>query len=188
MIGSQSGCPTKSAILIPPRLPDAVTRLMLVDAVWFKGTWATQFDKAKTTDCPFHPKPNEKVSVPTMHQVGHFRYGGTETLQILELPYVSNRFSMIILLPSKYLKLQLADIEKTLTPALIEQLRQKCVDQEVRVSLPRFKLESDFDLKKPLKVMGMELAFDEGADFSGITPEKPFWYRGCPPQSLRCCR
>jgi serpin B len=111
-----------------------------------------------------------------MHLTGHFRYGGTETLQVLELPYVSNRFSMIILLPFEYRKLNLADTEKTLTPALIEQLRQKCVNQEVDVSLPRFKLGSDFDLKKPLKVMGMELAFDmHGADFSGITPEKPFF-------------
>jgi serpin B len=161
--------------ILPPSLPGPDTLLILVNGVSFKGTWVTQFDKAKTTDSPFHPKPGEEVSVPTMHTKGHFRYGGNETLEVLELPYVSNRFSMIILLPFDYLKLQLADIEKTLTPALIEQLRQKCVNQEVVVSLPRFKLGSDFDLKKPLKVMGMESAFDEGADFSGITLEKPFF-------------
>jgi serpin B len=161
--------------MLPPRLPSPETLLILVNGISFKGTWVTQFDKAKTTDSPFHPNQGEKVSVPTMHLRGHFRCGGTETLQVLELPYVSNRFSMIILLPFEYRKLNLADIEKTLTPALIEQLRQKCENQEVVVSLPRFKLGSDFDLKKPLKVMGMELAFDERADFSGITPGKPFF-------------
>jgi serpin B len=161
--------------MLPPRLPDAETRLILVNGVSFKGTWVTQFDKAKTADSPFHPNPSETISVPTMHLTGHFRIGGTETLQVLELPYVSNRFSMIILLPYEYLKLKLEDVEKTLTPTLIEQLRQKCENQEINVSLPRFKLGSDFDLKEPLMVMGMELAFDESADFSGITTEKPFF-------------
>ncbi len=161
--------------ILPPRLPNPETQLILVNGVSFKGTWVTQFDKAKTADSPFHPNPSETISVPTMHTSGHFRYGGTEMLQVLELPYVSNRFSMIILMPYEYLKLKLEDVEKTLTPTLIEQLRHKCVNEEVGVSLPRFKLGSDFDLKKPLKVMGMEHAFNESADFSGITPEKPFF-------------
>ncbi|MFZ0826941.1 MAG: serpin family protein [Verrucomicrobiia bacterium] len=161
--------------MVPPRLPDPETLLILVNGISFKGTWVTQFDKAKTTDSPFHPTPGETISVPIMHTSGLFRVGGTETLQVLELPYVSNRFSMIILLPYEYLKLKLEDVEKTLTPALIEQLGQKCENQEVAVSLPRFKLGSEFDLKKPLKVIGMEFAFDERADFSGITQERPFF-------------
>jgi serpin B len=70
----------------------------------------------------------------------------------------------------------LADIEKTLSPSLIEQLCQKCENQEIFVSLPRFKLASDIDLEKTLRLMGMGLAFDViGADFSGITPGKPFF-------------
>jgi serpin B len=162
--------------MLPLRLPDPDTLLILVNGVSFKGTWVTQFDKAKTADSPFRLTPGETVSVPTMHTSGQFRVGGNETLQVLELPYVSNRFSMIILLPYEYLKLKLEDIEKTLSPTLIEQLRQKCEKQEINVSLPRFKSGSDFDLKKPLRDMGMELAFDMGdADFSGITLEKPFF-------------
>ena len=168
---------TRNKILeiLPPRLPEPETRLILVNGVSFKGTWVTQFDKAKTTDSEFYLSSGEKISVPTMRLTSHFRCAGTETLQVLELPYISNRFSMIILLPFEYLNLKLADVEKTLTPALIEQLRQKCQSQELDVRLPRFKLGSDFDLMKPLQVMGMEFAFDERADFSRITQSKPFF-------------
>jgi serpin B len=167
---------TRNKILeiLPPRLPSPDTRLILVNGISFKGTWVTQFDKAKTTDSQFYLGSGEKVSVPTMRLTSHFRYAETEMLQVLELPYVSNRLSMFILLPEGDRKL--ADIEKTLSPALVEQLRQKCQSQELDVRLPRFKLASDINLKKTLRLMGMGLAFDMiGADFSGITPEKPFF-------------
>jgi serpin B len=109
-----------------------------------------------------------------MHLTGNFRYGRTEWIRVLELPYVSNRFSMIILLPR--LGPKLVEVEKTLSPALIEQLRQRCETQVVSISLPRFRLASDIDLKRPLTAMGMPLAFSEmRADFSGITLGKPFF-------------
>jgi serpin B len=166
---------TRNKILeiLPPRLPGPETLLILVNGVSFKGTWITRFDKAKTTDSPFYLSSGEEVSVPTMRLTSHFRCAETEMLQVLELPYVSNRFSMFILLPEYGRKL--ADIEKTLTPTLIEQLRQKGKNEEIAVALPRFKLASDIDLEKTLRLMGMGLAFDRRADFSGITPEKPFF-------------
>ena len=168
---------TRNKILeiLPPRLPEPDTALILVNGVSFKGTWVTQFDKAKTKDSEFHLESGSKVSVPTMRVTSHFRYAETETLQILELPYVSNRFSMMILLPKEYLNFKLGDVERNLTLGLIGQLHQKCNNQEIAVALPRFELESGFNLKERLQAMGMGLAFYGGADFSKITPEKPFF-------------
>lgn len=163
----------KIADLVPPRLPEPETRMILVNAVWFKGTWMTQFDKAQTTSRRFYPSTNEEISVPTMQLKGDFQFGETETLGVLELPYVSNRLSMIILLPKG--DRSLADIENILRPALIEQLRRKCHSQSVLIFLPRFKLASDIDLKLPLMTMGMPFAFTRYADFSGITLERPFY-------------
>jgi serine protease inhibitor len=159
--------------ILPPSLPSEGTRLILVNGISFKGKWAKTFEKEKTFESRFRLVSGETVPISLMHQSGDFRYAETPTLQALELPYVSNRLSMVILLPGENRKL--ADIEKTLSPALIEQLRQKCKSQEVAIFLPRFKLASDVDLKETLQQMGMGLAFDGGADFSGITPEKPFF-------------
>ena len=164
---------TRNKILeiLPPRLPEPDTALILVNGVSFKGTWVTQFDKAKTKDSEFHLESGSKVSVPTMRVTSHFRYAETETLQILELPYVSNRFSMMILLPKEYLNFKLGDVERNLTLGLIGQLHQKCNNQEIAVALPRFELESGFNLKERLQAMGMGLAFYGGPISPRLLPK-----------------
>jgi serpin B len=102
-----------------------------------------------------------------------FAYGESDTLQALVLPYASEGFSALIVLPRTGKRL--ADVESTLTPAGIEELRRARTHPEVEVHLPRFKLQSEFDLEAPLRKMGMASAFSPHADFSGITPRKPFF-------------
>lgn len=155
--------------IIPPSLPSDDTRLILVNAIYFKGLWATPFDKKLTKDAPFHVSAGKSVSVPTMHLTTQLKYGETDDLRVLEMPYRSNRLSMVILLPKK--NDGLADLEKTLTVSGIEQLLQTGSLQEFNVSLPKFKETSGFELAKSLEDLGMVDAFSSAtnADFSGIT-------------------
>jgi serine protease inhibitor len=109
-----------------------------------------------------------------MHARARFLYAANEKFQVLELPYSSNRLSMMILLPKR--GVGMAEVEKTLTAAQIEQLHRTCRPQELSVVLPRFKSASEFRLDNMLKAMGMRNAFImSAADFSGITEVKPFF-------------
>jgi serpin B len=153
--------------IVPLSLPSDYTRLILVNAIYFKGLWATPFHKKLTKDALFHVSAGESVSVPIMHAKAELKYGENDDLRVLEMPYRSNRLSMVILLPKK--NDGLADLEKTLTISGIEQLLQTGSLQEVNVYLPKFKATSRFDLKKPLEDLGIVDAFSGKADFSGIT-------------------
>jgi serpin B len=154
--------------IVPKVLPDEYTRLILVNAIYFKGLWATPFDKKLTKDAPFHVSAEKSVSVPTMRIKAELKYSENDNLQVLGMPYRSNQLSMVILLPKK--SDGLAELEKTLTVSDIEQLLQAGSLQEVNVSLPKFKETSGFDLKKALQDLGMVDAFlIKKADFSGIS-------------------
>jgi len=159
--------------IIPPSIPGRDTRLILVNAVWFKAAWAMPFDKASTTNFPFRLNSGETVPVPMMAKIDNFRYAKDKLMQVLELPYSSNQFSMMIFLPKGNTNFAL--VERSLNPVRIEQWRRKCEKQEVSIGIPRFKAGSQFDLIPALKERGMNLAFTEAADFSGITPKKPFF-------------
>lgn len=150
--------------LIPQGMLDPRTRLVLANAIYFKGNWARQFKKEATTDGPFIIKPGTEVQVPTMMQTDDFKLAHTETFQALELPYEGGDLSMVVLLPSE--KDGLAALEKNFSPGLIDRLQFSIC--EVMVQLPRFKIESEFQLSKTLAAMGIPLAFSRTADFSGM--------------------
>jgi serine protease inhibitor len=156
--------------ILPSSLPDPDTRLILVNAVWFKGKWASQFPKAATKDAPFYPDGGNPVMVPMMNVTATFGYTERDGVQVLRMPYVSEHFSMIVCLPKK--RGGLPVVEKALSPGRIEQWTRHCRDQEVAVFLPRFRLASAFDLESPLDKLGMKQAFTLDADFSGITAGK----------------
>jgi serpin B len=150
--------------LIPQGMLNPLTRLVLANAIYFKGNWARQFKKEATTDRPFTIMPGTEVQVPTMMQTDDFKLAHTETLQALELPYEGGDLSMVVLLPSE--KDGLTALEKKFSAGLIDRLQfSKC---EVMVQLPRFKIESEFRLSETLAAMGMPLAFSRAADFSGM--------------------
>ena len=99
--------------LIGPGVLNALTRLVLTNAIYFKGDWASQFDETLTENAPFWVTPTETVEVPMMAQKHKFRYTESDKLQILELPYVGDDLSMIVLLPRK--ADELTGLEGTLT-------------------------------------------------------------------------
>jgi serpin B len=144
-----------------------MTRLVLTNAIYFKGKWATPFKPEQTQEAPFTLLSGEKVNVPMMHQTAHFGYMETDTIQVLELPYVNNDLSMVILLPKKPDGVN--ELEKGLTSETITGWLAGLRKREVQVYVPRFKLTSEFSLAETLSAMGMPDAFSTKADFSGIT-------------------
>jgi serpin B len=150
-----------------------MTRLVLTNAIYFKGKWASQFKPERTQDAPFTLLDGQKVNVPMMSQTGKFSYMETDTTQVLELPYVNDELSMVILLPKKIDGV--SELERELArdnlAGWLDRLR-KC---EVRVFLPRFKMTSEFELAGVLSSMGMPDAFCSKADFSGMTGNRDFF-------------
>jgi serpin B len=156
--------------LIKPGVLDRLTRLVLTNAIYFKGDWANQFDKKQTRDEPFNLNRHKQVKVPMMHIKDKFKYWADDRLQVLQLPYEGEELSMVILLPVK--ADGLAEMEKTLTSENLEKWLKGLRKQEVMVSLPKFKMTTDFELSEYLKKMGMPDAFSGDADFSGMTGDR----------------
>lgn len=144
------------------------TRLVLTNAIYFKGDWAAQFEKKGTHDEPFHLSVERQKAVPLMHRTGDYGYMETDELQALKLPYVGGDLSMIVILPRKVDGLPA--LEKGLTQGKLSKWFSGLRNQKVEVSLPRFKATTQFELNKVLSKMGMPDAFDATrADFSEMT-------------------
>ncbi len=147
--------------LIPEGMLDPLTRLVLANAIYFKGDWGVQFNPERTRPAPFKLTDGTTTNVPMMSQTADFNLAHTPEFQALELPYEGDELSMLILLPSESDELPDFDLEKL---AALEFNKM-----EVMVQLPKFKLESTFELGDTLAAMGMPLAFSRQADFSGMT-------------------
>ncbi|XP_074195969.1 serpin B8 isoform X2 [Rhinolophus sinicus] len=151
-----------------------LTKLVLVNAIYFKGKWNEQFDRKHTRGMPFKTN-QEKKTVQMMFKHADFKMGFVDEVhsQVLELPYVGEELSMTILLPDD--NTDLTTVEKTLT---YEKLRawtdpEKMTMGKVQVFLPRLKLEESYDLESFLRSLGMTDAFEEAkADFSGMSTKK----------------
>jgi serpin B len=152
--------------LIAPGVLDRWTLLVLVNAIYFKGEWTSQFDGNLTGEAPFWVASDSQVQVSMMTQKHDFRVGEVDGLQILELPYAGDDLSMIVLLPKEMDGL--AKLEGSLTVENLDGWTKVLTKTEVEVSLPRFELSFPFRLDDTLKSMGMLDAFSDQADFSGM--------------------
>ena len=155
--------------LIPQGALDPITRLVLTNAIYFKGTWVLQFDKDRTVESEFRVTPNETVNVQMMGMSDKkFRYAETGELQIIELPYDGEELSMLVILP----KNDWIDTLGSIGPHKLSELRSVLTEEEVDVYLPKFRLETKYFMKQALAGMGMPTAFSSAADFSGMTGNK----------------
>jgi serpin B len=157
--------------LIPPGILDALTRLVLTNAIYMKSGWAEKFAKESTKEESFRLAAGGTVTVPLMRQVDRFGYMEGDGFQAVELPYAWRALSMVVLLPRE--PGGLPALERKLAtgglPGWIKVLKERKVD----VALPRWKTTAEFQLGDVLKAMGMERAFDEKrADFSGMADLK----------------
>ncbi len=159
--------------LIPAGVLNELTRLVLTNAIYFKGKWDAPFKKEATKNLPFHISANANIDVPMMYQKHGFKYGTVDNLQIIELPYVGNKLSMFVLLPKEVDGLQ--SLEEKLTQVNLEKWTSAVREQEVDVYLPKFTLTSEFSLKEVLAAMGMTAAFGSQADFSGMNAKKDLY-------------
>ncbi len=154
--------------LLAPGVLSPDTRLVLTNAIYFKARWREVFEKSDTADAAFQTTASDHVTVPTMHQTAHFSYFAKDQLQVLELPYDGGGItSMLIFLPEKIDGLE--ELEKQLTPENLNRWTSNLQSRQVKVSLPRFKLTSEFSLGETLASLGMPLAFSTKADFSRMS-------------------
>jgi serpin B len=154
--------------LLQPGVLTVDTRLVLTNAIYFKGFWADQFKKKATRTEDFKTSATASVKAPLMHRTGDYKHFDGGDFQALELPYKGNELSMVVLLPKKVDGLP--EFEKKLTGANLTGWLGRLRKQEVVVTLPRFKTTREFMLKEPLQALGMKRAFVAGgADFTGMS-------------------
>lgn len=156
--------------LIPSGALSPLTKLILTNAIYFKGTWEWEFDKSDTREQDFKITPTNIVKTPTMYMdpdKARFNYADLEKLQILELPYKGEKISMLILLPTENLEVMEASLTAEKMNEYKAQMKETKLDS---ISLPKFEFDTKYSLKDTLSALGMPTAFDfEKADFSGMT-------------------
>ena len=147
------------------------TRLVLTNAIYFKGQWVELFDKGSTTDEDWHG-PNGISKVPMMHRTGgYYHYYQGDGFQALDMPYEGFELSMLIVLPTNKDGLTALETRFTSEGLYPQVAAGLCQEEGIIVSLPRFTVEAEFSLKPVLCALGAELAFSDEADFSGIGQE-----------------
>lgn len=153
------------------------TRLVLTNAIYFKGTWADQFKKEDTYDDDFHVTDDKTTTAHMMQRTGEdakYNYDENDIAQVLELPYEGDDLSMLVVLPKEN---DLKKIEDTLSLETLDGWRSALREQRVDVYIPKFTFSSKYTLNDNLSNLGMPLAFTAptptgGADLTGITDER----------------
>jgi len=150
----------------PPR--KEYVRLVLANAIYFKGDWQFQFPENATVDELFFVGEDERLVTPLMHRLGGgYRYTETDGIQILELPYKGDRLSMVVLLPKE--KYGLERLEGKLSAESFEEWTSELRKfDKVDVFLPNFEITWSGEMSDLLKSTGMKTAFTTAADFSGM--------------------
>ena len=144
------------------------TRLVLTNAIYFKGNWVKAFDQRETWSAPFKLADGNSVSVPLMSRTASFAYAETAALQVAELPYAGENLAMLVILPKE----GLAEIEQAMSRQWLAELSVKLRPALLSLQLPRFKFDARYALQNQeyLPALGMVDAFDSRkANFSGLT-------------------
>lgn len=160
--------------LLSPDVPWGFIRLILTNAVYFKARWDSTFQENQTQDEPFKNNGTDIKDVPTMYQENEFGFFEDDDVQILAMPYNGLQAAIQLILPRK--DDGLPELEASLTEEKLAGWTGKMSRYQVKVYLPRFRVESAFQLKEALGSLGMKDAFNEGrADFSEMADVEPLW-------------
>jgi serpin B len=153
--------------ILSPGSVDDKTALILANAIYFKGSWATQFSTYNTSTQPFHLSATNEVSAPLMFKADYVKIAETDEYQAVELPYRGKGASMVVLLPRQLDGLE--RLEQRLSPAFIESVLAQMTDEIRSIFLPKFTINVPSKLDDTLAKMGMTDAFSQAAaDFSGV--------------------
>ena len=153
--------------LLPDGSISPLTRLVLTNAIYFKGQWEQEFNKDNTRNESFTTIGGKKVETAMMNAKDKYRAFEGDGLKLLELPYKGNEFSMLVILPNEDRSID--EIDKHLSIESLTGYINKLTEREVMLKLPRFKFDAEYQLKSSLSKMGMPLAFTDGADFSEMS-------------------
>jgi serpin B len=155
--------------LLPREMLNDLTRLILVNAIYFKGEWQDPFENG-TSDAPFILPDGQQVNVPTMSRRADAPYVQGDGYQAVGLPYKGDRAEMIIMMPDPD---RFSEFEQTLDQKLFDRILARLENRDVKLYMPKFHFEFSKDMKDNLEGMGMPAAFDpDQADFSGIYDQK----------------
>lgn len=148
------------------------TELVFLNAMYFKGDWNTKFDKNLTEKRPFFSGGRIPIKVETMSRKIRVGYGSSRWLRadFAELPFHGGDLSMVVLLPTW--KTQIQRLKRRLTWTAFRSVLSMLRNREVNIFIPKFKLKTQYPLKRHLRSLGIRRIFSRGADFSGITAEK----------------
>ena len=153
--------------LLPEGSITDLTRLVLTNAIYFKGKWEKEFDPKKTTQREFTLSSGESINCATMFVEDSMGYFTSQNYDAIQLNYKGGKLSMLVLLPNESVKM--SEFEKGLNIDLYNQTLTGLEREKVAVLLPKFKIETGLSLKKTLSEMGMPIAFSDDADLSGIS-------------------
>ena len=153
--------------VLTPKDVDGLTAMVITNAIYFKGTWVTQFAEEDTAEADFWKDSSNSIQTDFMNVLGTFNYTAADGVNVLEMPYEGDRLSMLVMLPNDVDGI--SRVEDMLSADLVEQWRHEMGPIEVKVSMPKFRMETGYDLKGPLKGLGMSDVFSSGrADLTGI--------------------
>ena len=149
---------------------DPSTVMVLVNALYFNASWDYEFDPALTTTQTFHGLSGDS-KVRLMTSKGYYMYAESQGFQMIQLPYEGLKYAMYVILPPEGSDINklISKMDESSYHAAMDMLSQ----QEVRLYLPRFKVETSMILNKPLQNMGIKSAFTSAADFGGIAEMGP---------------
>lgn len=149
---------------------DSSTRVVLTNALYFKGSWQKPFDVKNTADASFYLAEGSSVKTKMMKQISTFPYFENESFQLIAMAFARKESAgapaCLILLPKK--SVALADCEKQLTSDALRSWIGALKAQNLQIKMPKFSIDRRFDLNNTLKALGIQNAFSDKADFSGI--------------------
>ncbi|MGO9975377.1 MAG: serpin family protein [Solirubrobacteraceae bacterium] len=157
--------------LMPPGSITAQTLLVLANAIYLKAHWANPFLTSMTSPDQFFPASGPPVQVPFMSQEqSPYAYSERAGYEAIELPYLNSSLTMLAIMPSPG---TIAGFEHELTPARLQSIVDSLHNGIVDLAMPKLKLSVNTDLSAELSALGMPIAFEDGADFTGIAPQPP---------------
>ena len=159
--------------LIPEGILGIDTKLVLTNAIYFKGDWVKAFNKDATKEADFYTSSDTTVKTLLMESRDtSYKYSETSEAQILEMPYTGDKLSMLVILPTEK---SLDNFEKSLSITSLDEWQKDLAETDLDVYLPKFKLQTKYYMAQDLAEMGMPTSFSDSADFSGMDGNKDLY-------------